>query len=70
MRLLSISITCMLTLVVAARPVKDTVISPSGELHFTKDPAETKSEQEDADLFFLWDPETDSEKTDTSTTTY
>ncbi|KAH8730056.1 hypothetical protein GQ44DRAFT_673761 [Phaeosphaeriaceae sp. PMI808] len=70
MRLLSISVTFLFTLGVIARPVKDTIISPSGELHFTEDPAESTSEPDDAQLFFLWDPETKSEKTGTSTTTY
>ncbi|EAT89458.1 hypothetical protein HBI56_027450 [Parastagonospora nodorum] len=70
MHLLSIAITFLLTLGVSARPVKDTTISPSGELHFTKDPVEPEFVPEDAALFFLWDSEEKSEKSDTSATTY
>jgi len=70
MRLLSITIAFLLTLGVAGRPAKDTTITPSGELQFTKDPEEPEFVPDDAALFFLWDSEEKSEKSDTSATTY
>ncbi|CAI6331891.1 unnamed protein product [Periconia digitata] len=69
MRLLSLSITFLFTFGVLARPVKDTTITPSGELQFTEDPGKAE-EPEDAQLFFLWDPETKSESEVAATTSY
>ncbi|PSN61540.1 hypothetical protein BS50DRAFT_680933 [Corynespora cassiicola Philippines] len=59
MRFMSTCIALFLFGGVLARPVKDTEIDSTGELHFTEDPSKSEAEPDDAQLFFLWDPEPD-----------